>query len=175
MSKHNQMIGRRGEKLFSLLCSEADVTCNKSSEDDFGWDMAIEFPARPQPAIALDMQCGPVAALVQVKTTEGPIPVSWTSWRTKETFSRWVTCRSSRGKSQEIDRSNLTYRKAVGRPRGGPRVDARASAVIGCLESDRFRVPNLISFRFGADASQKLVSLALPADRQHTNRACVSI
>ncbi|MGY4398827.1 hypothetical protein ACVWZA_004037 [Sphingomonas sp. UYAg733] len=71
MSKHNQMIGRRGEKLFSLLCSEADVTCNKSSEDDFGWDMAIEFPPRPQPAIALDMQRGPVAALVQVKATEG--------------------------------------------------------------------------------------------------------
>jgi hypothetical protein len=71
MSKHNQMIGRRGEKLFSLLCSEADVTCNKSSEDDFGWDMAIEFPSKPRLAVALDMQSGPVAALVQVKTTEG--------------------------------------------------------------------------------------------------------
>ena len=71
MSKHNQMIGRRGEKLFSLLCSEAGVTCNQSSEDDFGWDMAIEFPPRRQPLIALDMQRGPVAALVQVKATEG--------------------------------------------------------------------------------------------------------
>lgn len=65
------MIGRRGEKQFSLLCSEAGVTCNSSSEDDFGWDMAIEFPPRPQPAIALDMQRGPIAALVQVKATEG--------------------------------------------------------------------------------------------------------
>lgn len=71
MSKHNQMIGRRGEKHFSLLCSEADVTCNKSEEDDNGWDKFIEFPPRPQLAIALDMKRGPVAALVQVKATEG--------------------------------------------------------------------------------------------------------
>ncbi|WP_374595187.1 hypothetical protein [Sphingosinicella sp.] len=71
MSKHNQMIGRRGEKHFSLLCSEAGVTCNKSEEDDNGWDKFIEFPPRPQLAIALDMKRGPVAALVQVKATEG--------------------------------------------------------------------------------------------------------
>ena len=71
MSKHNQMIGRRGEKQFSLLCSEADITCNQSIEDDFGWDMTIEFPPKPQPLIALDMHRGPVAALVQVKATEG--------------------------------------------------------------------------------------------------------
>lgn len=71
MSKHNQMIGRRGEKHFSLLCSEAGVTCNKSGEDDNGWDKFIEFPPRPQLAIALDMKRGPVGALVQVKATEG--------------------------------------------------------------------------------------------------------
>jgi len=71
MSKRNQMIGRQGEKRFSLLCSEAGVTCNRSEEDDNGWDMVIEFPARPQPLVALDMRAGPTPALVQVKTTEG--------------------------------------------------------------------------------------------------------
>ena len=72
MSKHNQMIGRRGEKLFDLACSQAGVTCNRSNEDDFGWDMAIQFPPKPRLAVALDMQPGPVAAFVQVKATEGP-------------------------------------------------------------------------------------------------------
>lgn len=71
MSKRNQMIGRRGEKLFSTLCSDAEVTCNKSDEDDYGWDFLIQFPARSRPLVAIDQQPGPVAALVQVKTTEG--------------------------------------------------------------------------------------------------------
>lgn len=65
------MIGRRGEKRFSLLCSDHDVTCNGSEEDDYGWDMFIEFPSRARSSIALDMQPNAPRALVQVKATKG--------------------------------------------------------------------------------------------------------
>lgn len=66
----NRRVGRKGEKRFSLLCSEADVTCNQSVEDDNGWDMLVEFPAPAQPLITLDMRAGVTASSVQVKTTE---------------------------------------------------------------------------------------------------------
>lgn len=71
MSTKNQMTGRRGEKRFDTLCSDAGVTCNKSVEDDYGWDKLIEFPPRRAPFAALDMQPGAVIAAVQVKTTTG--------------------------------------------------------------------------------------------------------
>lgn len=66
---NNQMIGRRGEKRFELLCSDAGVTCNRSTEDDYGWDKLIEYPARALPFAAIDMQPGHIIAAVQVKTT----------------------------------------------------------------------------------------------------------
>lgn len=65
------MIGRRGEKRFDLLCSDAGVACNRSVEDDYGWDKLIEFPPRPVPFAAIDMQPGRAIAAVQVKTTTG--------------------------------------------------------------------------------------------------------
>lgn len=71
MSIENQRIGREGEKRFSLLCTEAGVTCNKSGEDDFGWDMLIEFPPRPQPDLPIDLRATQRCAIVQVKTTAG--------------------------------------------------------------------------------------------------------
>lgn len=64
------MIGRKGEKRFETLCSDAGVTCNRSIEDDFGWDKLVEFPARKIPFAAIDMQPANVIAAVQVKTTE---------------------------------------------------------------------------------------------------------
>jgi hypothetical protein len=67
----NQFIGRRGEKRFDTLCSDANVTCNKSVEDDYGWDKLIEFPPRHFPFAAIDMQPGRTIACVQVKTTTG--------------------------------------------------------------------------------------------------------
>ncbi|KQM88568.1 hypothetical protein ASE67_02145 [Sphingomonas sp. Leaf23] len=67
----SQMIGRRGEKRFDLMCSDAGVTCNRSIEDDYGWDKLIEFPARLVPFASIDMQPGHVVAAVQVKTTTG--------------------------------------------------------------------------------------------------------
>ncbi len=65
------MIGRSGEKRFSLLCTDHDVTCNRSEEDDYGWDKFIEFPPRARSSIALDMQPNAPRALVQVKATKG--------------------------------------------------------------------------------------------------------
>lgn len=69
---NSQMIGRRGEKRFDVMCSDAGVTCNRSIEDDYGWDKLIEFPVRPAPFAAIDMQPAHLVAAVQVKTTEGP-------------------------------------------------------------------------------------------------------
>lgn len=71
MSIDNLMTGRQGEKRFSLLCSDYGVTCNTSVEDDYGWDMMVEFPPKPQPMIAIDMRQTQQMASVQVKTTKG--------------------------------------------------------------------------------------------------------
>lgn len=40
----DQRQGRPAEKLFSLLCSQVNITCNKSDEDDHGWDFIVEVP-----------------------------------------------------------------------------------------------------------------------------------
>lgn len=69
MSIENQRIGRKGEKLFSLLCTEAGVSCNKSIEDDYGWDMLIEFPPPPQQRGPIDLRPVQLTASVQVKAT----------------------------------------------------------------------------------------------------------
>ena len=67
-------LGRKGERLFSLLCAEAGVTCNPSLEDETGWDHFIEFPPKLLPRKALDLQPAHKAALVQVKTTRAARP-----------------------------------------------------------------------------------------------------
>lgn len=71
MSKRNQWIGRAGEKRFQTLCTDVGVTCNKSVEDDYGWDMMIEFPPELQLDIPIDMRTAQLAATVQVKATMG--------------------------------------------------------------------------------------------------------
>jgi hypothetical protein len=77
MAQDNRMIGRRGEKTFSLLCSESEVTCNASGEDDFGWDAFIEFPARSNVLISPDMQEPGHSAKIQLKaTTRSSLTVS---------------------------------------------------------------------------------------------------
>jgi len=70
MSIERQQTGRRGEKIFSLLCTEAGASCNKSTEDDFGWDMLVEFPPKPNPALPYDLQPVHLTASVQVKATK---------------------------------------------------------------------------------------------------------
>jgi hypothetical protein len=69
MSLENQRIGRQGEKLFSLLCTEAGVTCNQSNEDDYGWDMLIEFPPPVDQNKPIDLRSVQLTASVQVKAT----------------------------------------------------------------------------------------------------------
>lgn len=68
MSK--RFLGRSGEKRFSLLCSEAGVTCNPAVEDEHGWDHVVEFPHSPAAGVPADMQHRTPAVFVQTKSHE---------------------------------------------------------------------------------------------------------
>lgn len=70
MGTQNDRIGKIGEKEFSLMCSRARVVCNKSDEDERGWDYVIQYPETPQHRRPLDLRKAPHAAFVQVKTTQ---------------------------------------------------------------------------------------------------------
>jgi len=61
--------GREGEKIFSLLCSRRQVTCNKAEEDDRGWDFIINFPPPPIVKVPIDQRSVGATALVQIKAT----------------------------------------------------------------------------------------------------------
>jgi hypothetical protein len=61
--------GREGEKIFSLLCSRRQVTCNKAEEDDRGWDFIINFPPPPIAKVPIDQRSVGATALVQIKAT----------------------------------------------------------------------------------------------------------
>lgn len=68
----NQRSGRPAEKKFSYLCSQANISCNVSEEDDHGWDYIIEVPPPKQRKdIPLDKTPPVKTALVQVKSTNG--------------------------------------------------------------------------------------------------------
>lgn len=70
MGTQNDRIGKIGEKEFSLMCTRARVVCNKSDEDERGWDYLIQYPETPNPRRPLDLRKAPHAALVQVKATQ---------------------------------------------------------------------------------------------------------
>ena len=58
------------ERYFALLCGEAGVTCNRSSdEDNAGWDYVIHFPHDLNDNRPKDEQPAPETAFVQVKST----------------------------------------------------------------------------------------------------------
>lgn len=58
------------EQMFSLLCGEAGVICNKSANDDSaGWDYIIHLPTDPNDVRPKDEQPGSESAFVQVKST----------------------------------------------------------------------------------------------------------
>lgn len=63
-------IGRKGEKRFTKLCSDAEVTCNPAQEDDCGWDFFIQFPMQAPLHVPIDERKAGPAALVQIKTTQ---------------------------------------------------------------------------------------------------------
>ena len=65
----NYRSGRPAQDEFKLLCSQAEVTCNSSVEDDHGWDFIVEFAAQGETHQPLDKVPGPRQALVQVNTT----------------------------------------------------------------------------------------------------------
>lgn len=60
-----------GEKFFSLWCTAANITANKSTEDETGWDCYIEFPFMENPILqeTLDMQKSPIECKIQIKST----------------------------------------------------------------------------------------------------------
>ena len=66
--------GRSAQDEFKLLCSQAEVTCNKSSEDDHGWDFIIELTPQRESGLPADKLPGPKQVLVQVKSTQGKLP-----------------------------------------------------------------------------------------------------
>ena len=67
----SQRLGRPAEDEFKWLCSQAQVTCNRSSEDDYGWDFIVETPAPPDSGLPADKAPAPKPLLVQVKWTGG--------------------------------------------------------------------------------------------------------
>ena len=64
-------LGRMGEKKFSDLCSQQNATCNKSDEDDHGWDYIVEAELDHQSKLPADLRDGVIRSLIQVKTTRG--------------------------------------------------------------------------------------------------------
>ncbi len=67
----NHRSGRTAQDKFKLLCSEAEITCNSSSEDDHGWDFIIELVPQRDSGLPADKLSGPKQVLVQVKSTTG--------------------------------------------------------------------------------------------------------
>ena len=64
-----QRAGRPAEKKFELLCSQHDITCNSSNQDDFGWDFVLDIPDMTTHTIAADTTPPTRQALVQIKST----------------------------------------------------------------------------------------------------------
>lgn len=68
----NQRKGRKAQDAFKHMCSTADITCNPSLEDDYGWDFIVEIPSAP-PAddMPSDKWAAAYPTFVQVKSTQG--------------------------------------------------------------------------------------------------------
>ncbi len=70
----SSQLGRRAENRFKMLCSDVGITCNKSIEDDHGWDFLVEYVPTEDTGLPADKRPGPQQVLVQVKCTESPAP-----------------------------------------------------------------------------------------------------
>ena len=70
----NQRLGRPAQDAFKLLCSQAQLTCNPSREDDHGWDFMVEIPLPAATNVPSDKMPVPKPILVQVKSTEKKSP-----------------------------------------------------------------------------------------------------
>lgn len=70
MTEHRPSVA---ERLFALRCSEASVSCNRSSEqDDGGWDYIVQYPVDLADRRPRDEQPTGSTAFVQVKSTGKP-------------------------------------------------------------------------------------------------------
>lgn len=68
----NQRMGRAAQDAFKHMCSVADLTCNPSREDDYGWDFLVEIPSASSTSdIPADKWPATISAFVQVKSTKG--------------------------------------------------------------------------------------------------------
>ena len=70
----SQRMGRSAEDAFKQACSRAGITCNKSIEDDHGWDFIVEIPMRARVGTPDDKLSPVRSALVQVKSTQAARP-----------------------------------------------------------------------------------------------------
>ena len=68
----NQRMGRAAQDAFKHRCSVAELTCNPSLEDDYGWDFLVEIPLASRPTDRpADKWPAAISAFVQVKSTKG--------------------------------------------------------------------------------------------------------
>ncbi len=63
---------RWAENEFNRTCSEAGVTCNKSTEDVEGWDFICDWPVRAIEYIPHDRRAPALTARIQIKSCENP-------------------------------------------------------------------------------------------------------
>ena len=66
----DQRSGRPAQDEFKLLCSQRNITCNPSLEDDHGWDFIVEIQASGSDEFLADKVPAPRQVLVQVKSTK---------------------------------------------------------------------------------------------------------
>lgn len=59
------------ERRFSELAAAYGATCNKSTEDEKGWDYLLQFQARQLPRIPLDMVGPTRSCFIQIKSNSG--------------------------------------------------------------------------------------------------------
>lgn len=84
----DQRQGRPAEKLFNLLCSKAKITCNRSEEDDHGWDFIVEVPLLASERLPADLAGEIRKCEVQVKASETGKPVAKLSLSNARAFAR---------------------------------------------------------------------------------------
>lgn len=84
----DQRSGRPAEKHFSLLCSQARITCNGSDEDDHGWDFIVEVPMLTSDALSADLVGEIRKCEVQVKGPQKAKPVVKLSLANARAFSK---------------------------------------------------------------------------------------
>ena len=66
----DQRSGRPAQDEFKLLCSQRNITCNPSLEDDHGWDFIVEIQASGSDELLADKVPAPRQVLVQDKSAK---------------------------------------------------------------------------------------------------------